>query len=75
VRSAAFYEVIVWQDGARKLDLWPRSNEIRLPISATAGRASALPEGHYLWFVYPWFGDQRPHAGRLLASGAVRVRA
>jgi hypothetical protein len=66
-RGAVFYNVILWRDGKRVLDLWPRRPELSL-----AGRR--LTPGTYRWFVYPALADARGRRyGSLVASGIVKI--
>jgi hypothetical protein len=65
--GAVFYNVILWRDGKRVLDLWPRRPELSL-----AGRR--LTPGTYRWFVYPALADGRGRRyGSLVASGIVKI--
>lgn len=67
VAGATFYNVILWRNGERVLDLWPRTTTLRLP-------ARQLASGEYQWFVYPVLhpgGKQR--FGPLVARGKARV--
>ena len=67
VTGATFYNVILWRNGERVLDLWPRTTTLRLPVQR-------LTSGGYEWFVYPVLhpgGKQR--FGPLVARGTVRV--
>jgi hypothetical protein len=66
VVDADFYNVILWRDGARVLDLWPRATRVRL----TTDR---LPPGTYTWFVYPGFSSDR--FGPVAAHGEIRIGA
>ena len=59
MHGADYYNLIVWRDGRRVLDLWPASNRALLPRTWTyEGRSRALTPGRYLWFVYPGFGPK-----------------
>lgn len=63
VRGAAYYDLVLWQDGRRVLDLWPRT-----PRQALA----RLTPGRYLWFAYPGFGPRAAgRFGPLAGSGTV----
>jgi len=67
VPGAAFYNVILWRDGKRVLDLWPRTAGVPLPLRR-------LTSGVYQWFVYPVRERRgKQQFGRLAASGTVRV--
>ena len=61
-----FYNVILWRQGKRVLDLWPRRTTVTL-----AGRD--LEPGTYRWFVYPALPGARARFDRLVASGTVSV--
>jgi hypothetical protein len=65
--NAEFYNVIIWRDGRRVLDAWPKR-----PSLSLSGRVSP---GTYRWFVYPGrTASGRGHRyGALLASGTVVV--
>jgi hypothetical protein len=57
VAGASYYNLIVWRNGRRVLDLWPSVNRTLLPTSWThEGTSRTLAPGRYLWFVYPGFG-------------------
>jgi|RhiMethySRZTD1v2_1073278.scaffolds.fasta_scaffold05264_2 hypothetical protein len=64
--GAPFYNVILWREGERVLDLWPRRTTVTL-----AGRD--LEPGTYRWFVYPALPGTRARFDRLVASGTVSV--
>ena len=67
VKGAAFYNVILWRNGVRALDLWPRKSAIDLS-------GSRVPPGAYRWYVYPAFRTQRgPRYGPVVAQGRLRV--
>ncbi len=74
VRNASYYNLIVWRDGRRLLDLWPSSNRVLLPTTWTyGGKRRTLSPGRYLWFAYPAFGAKsegrygdRPQTGVLV---------
>jgi hypothetical protein len=66
VQGADYYDLVLWRDGHRVLDLWPRAPRQAL---------SRVPAGRYLWFAYPGFGS--PSSGRfgkLAGAGSVLVR-
>jgi hypothetical protein len=66
VRGASYYDLVLWRDGRRVLDLWPRT-----PRQALA----TLVPGRYLWFAYPGFGSRAAgRFGPLAASGSLVVR-
>jgi len=65
--DAALYNVILWRDGARALDLWPTKAAVQLP-------SGELAPGEYLWFVYP--GRRTPRGlryGSVVAHGRFSV--
>ena len=65
VRGAAYYDLVLWRDGRRVLDRWPREPRLALPT---------LAPGHYLWFAYPGFGPRAAgRFGPLAGSGTVAV--
>ncbi len=67
VSGAAFYNVILWRDGERVLDLWPRTSSVKLPVRR-------LTSGVYQWFVYPVpRADDKQRVVQLAARGTVRV--
>jgi hypothetical protein len=67
VRGATLYNVILWRDGVRILDLWPKEASVQLPNKR-------LEPGSYQWFVYPMLGDGTDRRyGRVTARGVVRV--
>ncbi len=67
VRGAAFYNVILWRNGARALDLWPRQAQIKLSVRS-------LPPGEYRWFTYPAMATKRGvRYGRLVAQGTLTL--
>jgi hypothetical protein len=72
VRGASYYNLVLWRDGRRVLDLWPSSSYAVVPKSRPLhGR---LVVGRYLWFVYPGFGAKASrHYGTLAQSGTLVV--
>jgi hypothetical protein len=67
VRGARFYNVILWRNGIRALDLWPRAPSVRIP----EGR---LEPGVYQWFVYPSLGEGGAQRyGKVAARGTIKV--
>jgi hypothetical protein len=77
VTQATYYNVVLWRDGKRVLDLWPSSARAVMPTTTSVGNEphARLSPGRYLWFVYPGFGA-RParHYGALAASGVFVVQ-
>jgi hypothetical protein len=73
VAGADFYDVVLWRDGKRVLDVWPRTNRLVVPAGG-ALEARTLAPGRYLWFVYAGFdGKTAPRFGALLAHGELDV--
>ena len=67
VPGARLYNVILWKDGARALDLWPASASVRVPTRR-------LAPGTYQWFVYPLLGEgQSRRYGRVVARGTLKA--
>jgi len=62
VRDATYYDLVVWREGKRVLDLWPvrASASVRID-SHRHSSAARLGPGRYLWFVYPGFGAKSSH--------------
>lgn len=74
VAGATYYDLVVWQDGRRVLDLWPTAAAVSVPQNANDQGGEGLGAGHYLWFAYPGFGAQSSrHYGALAGSGAFVV--
>lgn len=76
VAHATYYNVVLWRDGKRILDLWPRAPRVELPAtSANTEPHKRLSPGRYLWFVYPGFGTKPSrHYGALAGSGVLIVQ-
>ncbi len=75
VEGADMYDVVLWRNGRRVADLWPRMNRVELH-AASSTRDRTIAPGRYEWFVFPVFrngGSSR--AGRLVANGAVQIKA
>lgn len=69
IAGATYYDLVVWQDGRRVLDLWPTAAAVSVPLNAS-DRSGDLGAGHYLWFAYPGFGAKSSrHYGALAGSG------
>jgi hypothetical protein len=65
--GARLYNVILWRNGTRVLDLWPTEPSARVPIKR-------LEPGSYQWFVYPLLGKASDaRYGRVIARGTVKV--
>lgn len=74
-QGATFYNVVLWRDDTRLLDLWPTDPSVRIPESWTyRGKTHQLEPGRYLWFAFAGFGsgDDR-RLGERVASGDVVV--
>jgi hypothetical protein len=76
VAGATYYDVVLWRDGARVVDLWPSSPTISLPtMPVNHGSRGRLAPGRYLWFVYPGFGAKSArHYGALASSGVLVIQ-
>jgi hypothetical protein len=76
VAGATYYNLILWRDGTRILDLWPTTPRAVVPTtSVNHGPRSRLSPGRYLWFVYPGFGPKPArHYGALAGSGVLVVQ-
>ena len=67
VPNAQFYNVILWHEGERVLDLWPTE-----PFVSVSTKE--LPPGHYEWFVYPRLGrGAKGSYGHVAAQGTLNV--
>lgn len=77
VSTATFYDVILWRDGKRVLDLWPSTPRVTLPEHwSFGGKRFSLAEGGYLWFVYPASGTRASgRYGTLAGHGTVDTAA
>jgi hypothetical protein len=75
VAGATYYNVVLWRDGKRVLDLWPSSPKALLtPKGSDRSANNRLRPGRYLWFVYPGFGPKtKRQYGTLVGSGLVSV--
>jgi hypothetical protein len=70
VAGASYYDLVVWQNGRRVLDLWPTAAAVSVPLNASDRGGSGLEAGHYLWFAYPGFGAKSSRKyGALTGSG------
>jgi len=76
VAGATYYNLVLWRDGKRVLDLWPTSPRVVLPTtSVNRGPLARLSPGRYLWFVYPGFGAKTAQKfGALAGTGALVVQ-
>jgi hypothetical protein len=76
VAGATYYNLVLWRDGKRVLDLWPTSPRVVVPsTSIKHGTQARLSPGRYLWFVYPGFGAKPAHQyGALAGSGVLVVQ-
>jgi hypothetical protein len=74
VTGATYYDLVVWQDGRRVLDLWPTAAAVSVPTNASDRGGDGLQAGRYLWFAYPGFGAKSSKQyGALAGSGAFVV--
>jgi len=74
VARATYYDLVVWQDGRRVLDLWPTAAAASVPLNVSDAGGTGLGAGQYLWFVYPGFGAKSSKQyGALAGSGAFVV--
>lgn len=74
VAGATYYDLVVWQDGRRVLDLWPTAAAVSVPTNASDRGGDGLGAGQYLWFAYPGFGAKSSRKyGALAGSGAFVV--
>lgn len=75
VEDASFYDVVLWRDGRRVLDLWPETNRIDV-LKAVDRAGSRLASGRYQWFAFAGFGSRDDvRFGKPLANGSFRVTA
>jgi hypothetical protein len=75
VAGATYYNLVLWRDGKRILDLWPTSPRVVVHgASVNYGPRARLSPGRYLWFEYPGFGTKPArHYGALAGSGVLVV--
>jgi hypothetical protein len=73
--AASYYDFILWHDGRRVLDEWPRGPRAIVPVAwSFRGAAYKLVPGRYVWFAYPGFGAKAArHYGALAGSGVLVV--
>jgi len=71
IGAAPYFDVVLWRDGKRILDAWPRRPSTVVPASWTyRGNRYQLVRGRYTWFVYPGVGPRSDaRYGALSASG------
>ena len=68
--GATSYDLVLWRDHRRVVDLWPKKS--RMPVAKIAcATGRRLEAGRYLWFVYPVVGARR--YGKLARWGAIEV--
>jgi hypothetical protein len=77
VANASYYNLVLWRDGKRFLDLWPTSAHVVLPTASVENEAPVrLTPGRYLWFAYPGFGPKASQRyGALAGSGVLVVQS
>jgi hypothetical protein len=75
VRDATYYNLVLWRDGERVLDLWPASSRAVVPRNwSRNGVQGLLLPGRYQWFVYPGFGAKASQQyGTLAGNGSFVV--
>ncbi|HEY2372301.1 MAG TPA: hypothetical protein VGH82_07105 [Gaiellaceae bacterium] len=73
VAGATYYDLVVWQDGRRVLDLWPTAAAVSVPLNANDQGGDGFGAGHYLWFAYPGFGAKSSRQYGALAGSGVFV--
>jgi len=75
VPDATYYNLVLWRDGERVLDLWPTSSHAVVPNNwSRDGVEGRLLPGRYLWFVYPGFGAKASRQyGKLAGNGSFVV--
>lgn len=75
VENASFYDVVLWRDGRRALDLWPETNRVDV-LEAVDRAGSRLASGRYQWFAFAGFGSREDvRFGKPLANGSFSVTA
>jgi len=69
VPGADFYNVVLWSNGRRVADLWPRTNHVQ------PRGASVLGPGRYFWFAFPGFSDGgKTRYGALVGRGSFQIK-
>jgi hypothetical protein len=73
--KATYYDLVLWRDGKRVLDLWPTSpHALVTSLASHRGAYHRLQPGRYRWFAYPGYGSKTSHRyGKLAGSGALLV--
>jgi hypothetical protein len=73
VAGATYYDLVVWQNGRRVVDLWPTAAAASVPLNVSDRGGDGLGAGHYLWFAYPGFGAKSSKQYGALAGSGVLV--
>jgi hypothetical protein len=74
VAGASYYNVQLFQAGAKILSVWPVTTSFRLPHSWTFhGKKHKLAGGSYRWYVWPGYGPRKASKYGKLLGGSVFV--
>jgi hypothetical protein len=72
--GAAYYDLILWRDGKRVLDLWPTEARVLIPQRWTYhGSSRTLRPGRYSWFAFPARSANAAHPFGSPSSGVLIV--
>lgn len=77
VVAAKYYDFVLWRDGRRILDLYPRTPDVRVPLTwSRDGRRLTLAPGTYKWWAFAQIGtaDELEFRGPA-GSGTFEVEA